>query len=57
MQLLVLCTLLAALCITTLANYWFTFGLWPKSWLAFFGFAALTIVLHALLALANKGDE
>ncbi len=31
-----------------LGNYWFTFGLWPKSWWSFFGFGALTILLVAI---------
>lgn len=39
--------LVAALALM-LGNYWFTFGLWPKSWLAFFGFGMAAIVLALL---------
>ncbi len=35
-----------------LGNYWFTFGLWPKSWLSFFCFglaSALLVILRLKL--------
>jgi hypothetical protein len=38
-------------------NYWFTFGLWPKSWTAFalFGIASM-IVSWAITAVMKSND-
>jgi hypothetical protein len=38
-------------------NYWFTFGLWPRSWTAFalFGFAQL--VVTALMQAVTKSKD
>lgn len=33
----------------TFGNYWFTFGIWPRSWFAFFGFAFLQMLLTGLV--------
>lgn len=37
-------------------NYWFTFGLWPKSWTAFFGFASVGVLLLALGLIIERED-
>jgi hypothetical protein len=47
----------AALFACQLANYWYTFGLWPRSWLAFFGFGALVIVLQATSYVMNNKNK
>ncbi|MGE3341463.1 MAG: hypothetical protein AB7J46_06240 [Candidatus Altimarinota bacterium] len=31
--------------LVSLGNYWFTFGLWPKNWWSFFGFALCSVAL------------
>jgi hypothetical protein len=40
--------------LTSVGNYWFTYGIWPKSWLSFVVFTGITIVLHTCLTLLNK---
>jgi len=40
-----------------LGNYWFTFGLWPKSWLSFFGFAVAHIVIVALRQIVIRKEN
>lgn len=41
------CFLIVAGLVIMLGNYWFTFGLWPQSWVSFvvFGMASLTLIL------------
>ncbi len=46
---------LAALAIgTMLGNYWFTFGLWPRSWGSFLFFAATQLVLSGLMDIVRR---
>lgn len=41
----------------TFGNYWWTFGLWPKSWTSFVLFAvANTIVASAMSAILESKD-
>lgn len=37
-----------------LGNYWYTFGLWPRSWWAFFGFGMSMIVLMLIREAVQK---
>lgn len=45
--------LLAALLVVGVANYWYTFGLWPKSWLSMVVCFALTVLIVGLQAAVN----
>jgi hypothetical protein len=38
-------------------NYWFTFGLWPKSWASFFGCGFAGVVLIALNIAIDKDTK
>jgi len=40
-----------------LGNYWFTFGLWPQSWLAFMLFAAGSLVVSGLMQAVVRSDD
>ena len=40
-----------------LGNYWFTYGLWPKSWTSFTLFGVASIVLIALNVAIDKEQE
>lgn len=37
-----------------LGNYWYTFGIWPRSWWAFFGFGLAMIVLMLVRQAVEK---
>lgn len=39
-----------------LGNYWYTFGIWPRSWRAFFGFLVLQIIVTQLFDAIRKGE-
>jgi hypothetical protein len=39
-----------------LGNYWYTYGLWPRSWWAFVGFLIANIVVTQFLDALRKGD-
>ena len=40
----------------SLGNYWFTYGLWPKSWVSFVGWGLAGILLFgARLTLDKEG--
>jgi 4-hydroxybenzoate polyprenyltransferase len=41
----------------TLGNYWYTFGLWPKSWWSFVGFGFAMILLLLIRETVDKEDE
>lgn len=40
-----------------LGNYWFTFGLWPSSWTAFFSFALASMILAACHVVVQRGTS
>lgn len=40
--------------LTTLGNYWFTFGIWPRSWSWFIFFALCQLIITALLAAVGQ---
>ena len=40
-----------------LGNYWFTFGLWPRSWAAFAFFALAGMAVHAGLDLIRQDEQ
>lgn len=46
--------LMAAQTAVSLGNYWYTFGLWPKSWVSFVGFFLATLALLALHLLIDR---
>lgn len=56
-QFIAITSLMILLFMAALGNYWFTFGLWPRSWISFFGFMIISMILHAALTKAMKGDE
>lgn len=41
----------------SLANYWFTFGLWPKSWTSFVLCWLASITVMKLVEIVAKSDE
>jgi hypothetical protein len=40
-----------------LGNYWFTFGLWPRSWTAFVLFACATMIVSGLMQAVMKSKD
>ena len=47
--------LVALQIIATLGNYWFTFGLWPHSWMSFIAFGvAHMLITSALMAVGRE---
>jgi hypothetical protein len=48
--------LLAAAFFVTLGNFWYTYGIWPKSWGAFVAFFILSITLLLLRQAVEKED-
>lgn len=46
--------LVAASYATILGNYWFTYGIWPRSWISFAAFGGLTIILMILSLLLAR---
>lgn len=53
LQLLGVMTLLVLSPLTVLGNFWFTYGIWPVSWAAFFAFFVVQTLLYAALGLAR----
>jgi len=49
--------LMVAAAFVALGNYWYTFGIWPRSWWAFGGFLVLQIVISQLLDAIRKGES
>jgi hypothetical protein len=41
--------LIALLVLNMLGNFWFTYGIWPRSWSAFIFFALCSVTLGAML--------
>lgn len=41
----------------TLGNYWYTFGLWPKSWTSFVLFAIAQLIVSIAMAAAMKSED
>lgn len=39
------------------ANYWYTFGLWPKSWWSFFGYGFASLVLMVLGIMVSMEEK
>ena len=52
---LLLLTFLSLL--TTMGNMWYTFGLWPQSWIAFIGFWIISVILAALVEIVRRSDD
>lgn len=36
-----------------LGNFWFTYGIWPRSWVSFAVFASLSLIMIVLSTMAN----
>ena len=51
-----LIALVVAAAFVALGNYWYTFGLWPRSWWAFFGFLGLQILIMQLRDAIQRED-
>lgn len=49
-------TLGALALVVQIANFWFVYGLWPKSWLLFAGFFFVSTVISILFT-AVKGKD
>jgi hypothetical protein len=39
---------LLSICVT-FGNYWYTFGIWPRSWVAFLGFGLIQLMVTGLV--------
>jgi hypothetical protein len=52
-----LIALIVAAVFLTLGNFWFTYGIWPKSWWSFFVFALASTVLSQMLTAVLKEDR
>jgi hypothetical protein len=48
--------LISAQFLVSLSNYWFTFGLWPKSWVSFGVCFFLTLVITFTQIVVSKED-
>lgn len=46
--------LIALSLVCTLGNFWFTYGIWPKSWMSFVGFGVATIALVVIRMAVDK---
>lgn len=42
--------------LSQLGNFWFTYGIWPKSWGAYFLFSFAGLVLYAATMAVTKED-
>lgn len=51
------CALLTLMTLNALANFWYTYGIWPRSWLAFVSFWACGVVLSGLLTYVTKSGD
>jgi membrane protein implicated in regulation of membrane protease activity len=40
-----------------LGNFWFTYGIWPRSWWSFVVFSMLSLILQRVLAEFMKGEK
>lgn len=50
--------LLAASMGSMLGNFWFTYGIWPRSWVSFAIFACISMVLlHVMNAWVEHGRD
>ncbi len=54
---LALVLLLTLITLTTLGNFWFTYGIWPRSWISFFGFFIIGVILYGLMDIARKSEN
>lgn len=48
---------LSAAVLCQLGNFWFTYGIWPRSWLAFVLFALIGVALSKALSRLIEGDK
>lgn len=53
-KLIAILALLATSSLIMLGNFWFTFGIWPRSWIAFFAFWVLSVTNYALLTVITR---
>lgn len=49
--------LLSAATISGLGNFWFTYGIWPRSWWSFVGFSLIGSVISVLLSRWIKNED
>ncbi len=54
LQLLTTLLLIVLQFIVSLANYWYTFGLWPRSWGFFIFFALCQLILISLMTAVGQ---
>jgi uncharacterized SAM-binding protein YcdF (DUF218 family) len=47
-------TLLILSFITSLGNYWFVFGIWPRSWTLFVVFCVFHLIISGLIQVVGK---
>lgn len=40
-----------------LGNFWFTYGIWPKSWTSYAVFWVLSVAVTGLLAAIGKAED
>lgn len=48
--------ILVASILATLGNFWFTYGVWPRSWGSFVGFALISVCIQ-LAYMGVKGED
>jgi hypothetical protein len=48
--------IIALMFLSGLGNFWFTYGIWPKSWVSFTTFSVVAMLLHMLLEVIKKED-
>lgn len=56
-QFIAISCLVALSVLCTLGNFWFTYGVWPRSWLAFVLFSLIGLLLMLMMQAVTKGDE
>ncbi len=49
--------LMLVLSVLNIANFWFTFGLWPQNWFAWFSLSFLPMLLTGVLAEVGKAQS
>ena len=56
-KLVALIALLVLALLTMLGNYWFTYGLWPRSWASFVVFGIANLLIVAAMEAVKKDRE
>ena len=49
--------IIALMSLSGIGNFWFTYGIWPRSWVAFTIFFFISLVLSLMLQQVYKDKE